>query len=159
LSRLWMVAGGAAGGAVIGGSTKILGIDTLKALFGQNPSGVTGAFEGAIMGFGTAVGFVLISRARSLGRICGAAGGAMAAGVVLAIIGGNLFSGSLEVLAHSFADSKITMDPLAYFFGEVHFGRTTQIALGAIEGLLFGAGVGAGMKLSSQRGRESPGSR
>lgn len=153
LSRLWMVAGGAAGGSVIGGSTKILGIDTLKALFGQNPSGVTGAFEGAVIGFGTALGFVLISRAQSLWRICGAAVGAMAAGVVLAIIGGNLFSGSLEVMAHSFADSRITMDPLAYFFGEVHFGRTTQIALGAIEGLLFGAGVGAGIELSSQRGR------
>jgi DNA-binding winged helix-turn-helix (wHTH) protein len=153
LSRLWMVAGGAAGGAVIGGSTKILGIDTLKALFGQNPSGVTGAFEGAVIGFGTALGFVLISRAQSLWRICGAAVGAMAAGVVLAIIGGNLFSGSLEVMAHSFADSRITMDPVAYFFGEVHFGRTTQIALGAIEGLLFGAGVGVGIELSSQRGR------
>jgi DNA-binding winged helix-turn-helix (wHTH) protein len=151
LSRLRVVAGGAAGGALIGGSTKILGIDTLKALFGQNPSGVTGAFEGAVIGFGTALGFVLIPRARLLLRICATAAGAMAAGVVLAVMGGNLFSGSLEVVAHSFADSRITMDPLAYFFGEVHFGRTMQIVLGAMEGLLFGAGVGAGIELSSRR--------
>jgi hypothetical protein len=151
LSRWRVVAGGVAGGAIIGGSTKILGIDTLKALFGQNPSGVTGAFEGTVIGFGTALGFVLISRVRSLWRICATAGGAMAAGAVLAVIGGNLFSGSLEVVAHSFSDSRITMDPLAYFFGEVHFGRTTQIVLGAIEGLLFGAGVGAGVELSSRR--------
>ena len=38
------------------------------------------------------------------------------------------------------------MDPLAPFFGEVHFGQTTQIIFGAIEGLLFGAGMTAGIE-------------
>jgi hypothetical protein len=69
------------------------------------------------------------------------------AAILLTVIGGNLFSGSLELVARSFANSQMRMDPLATFFGEVRFGRTTQIILGVIEGLLFGAGMIGGMEL------------
>jgi hypothetical protein len=74
----------------------------------------------------------------------------MCAGVLLTVIGGNLFSASLEIVAKLFANSQITMDPLAPLFGEVHFGQTTQIVMGAIEGLLFGAGVASGIEISSR---------
>ena len=70
----------------------------------------------------------------------------MCAGILLTVIGGNLFSGSLEIVARSIADSQMSMDPLAPFFGEVHFGETTQIVFGAIEGLLFGAGMTSGIE-------------
>ncbi len=145
--RLWAVITGAAGGAAIGGGAKLLGVDALKALFGQNPSGVTGSFEGAIIGAGVAVGAVVIGRempgSRAWRAALGMGAGGLLAGAILAIIGGNLFSGSLEVVARSFADSRIRMDPIASFFGETKFGRTTQVILGAVEGLLFGTGVGA----------------
>ncbi|HXG68191.1 MAG TPA: winged helix-turn-helix domain-containing protein, partial [Blastocatellia bacterium] len=55
-SRFWAVVGGAAGGALVGGSSNLLGVDTLKALFGQNPVGLTGAFEGAMIGAGVSLG-------------------------------------------------------------------------------------------------------
>lgn len=149
-SRWWSVVGGIAGGVVVGGSSKLLGVDTLRALFGQSPTGLTGAFEGAVIGGGVALGAVLsvewIKRARTWHKVLGASLGAMCAGILLTVIGGNLFSGSLEIVARSFADSQMSMDPLAPFFGEVHFGETTQIVFGAIEGLLFGAGMTAGIE-------------
>jgi DNA-binding winged helix-turn-helix (wHTH) protein len=153
-SRWWSVVGGTLGGAAVGGSTKLLGVDTLRALFGQNPTGITGALEGAIIGAGVSLGAVLtarlIKRSRPWQKILGASLGAMCAGILLTVIGGNLFSGSLEIVARSFADSQMRMDPIAPFFGEVHFGRTTQIVLGAIEGLLFGAGMTGGLELAAR---------
>jgi DNA-binding winged helix-turn-helix (wHTH) protein len=153
-SRWWSVVGGAAGGAIVGGSSKLLGVDTVRALFGQSPAGITGAFEGAVIGVGVSLGAILVAalvpRARPAQKVLGASLGAMCAGVLLTVIGGNLFSGSLEIIARLFADSQMRMEPLAPFFGEVHFGQTTQIVLGAIEGLLFGAGVTSGVELFSR---------
>jgi DNA-binding winged helix-turn-helix (wHTH) protein len=155
-SRWWSVIGGAAGGAVVGGSINLLGVDTLRALFGQNLTGITGAFEGALIGAGVSLGVVVVeqlrARARPWPRLVSAAIGAVGAGVLLTVIGGNLFSGSLELVARSFANSQMRMDPLANFFGEVHFGQTTQIVFGAIEGLLFGGCLVGGMELLAHRG-------
>ena len=162
-SRWWSVVGGIAGGVVVGGSSKLLGVDTLRALFGQSPTGLTGAFEGAVIGAGVALGAVLsiewIGRARTWHKILGASLGAMCAGIVLTVIGGNLFSGSLEIVARSFADSQMRLEPLAPFFGEVHFGQTTQIIFGAIEGLLFGAGMTAGIEAFARAYDKSRGDR
>ncbi|HSO76491.1 MAG TPA: winged helix-turn-helix domain-containing protein [Blastocatellia bacterium] len=155
-SRWWSALGGAAGGALIGGSTKLLGVDTVKAVFGQSPAGITGAFEGAVIGLGVSAGATLVAglftRARPWQRIVCASLGAMCAGLLLTVIGGNLFSASLEIVGRMFANSQISMDPLASFFGEVRFGQTTQIVLGGIEGLLFGAGVASGIEIASRKG-------
>jgi hypothetical protein len=160
-SKWWSVLGGAAGGAVVGGSTKLLGVDTVRALFGQSPTGITGAFEGAVIGASLSLGVVLVAalirRSRSWQRVLAASIGALCAGVLLTVIGGNLFSASLEIVAKLFANSQIRMDPLAPLFGEVHFGQTTQIVMGAIEGLLFGAGVAGGIEISGRGEREGSG--
>lgn len=152
-SRWWQIIGGAAGGAAIGGVFKLLTSDILRALFGYDSGSITGAFEGAVLGSGTALGVVIMSNERHFARfwriILGGGLGAAAAGIALALIGGNLFSGSLEIVAQSFAESRVGMEPLAALFGELHFGRTTQIILGGFEGLLFGAGVTAGLRWSA----------
>jgi len=75
----------------------------------------------------------------------------MCAGVLLIVIGGNLFSGSLEVVARLFANSQMRLDTLAPVFGEVHFGQTTQLILGALEGLLFGIGMTIGIEAAARR--------
>ncbi|MCI0490529.1 MAG: winged helix-turn-helix domain-containing protein [Blastocatellia bacterium] len=161
-SRWWSVVGGAAGGAIVGGSSNLLGTDALRALFGQNPTGLTGALEGAVIGAGVSLGAVLVMQltggARPWQKILGASLGAMCAGIALTVIGGNLFSSSLEIVARSFADSQMRMDPLAPYFGEVRFGQTTQIIMGAIEGLLFGAGMTAGIEMSNRGRNEESGS-
>lgn len=154
-SRWWSIIGGVAGGAVIGWSAHLLGVDTLQTLFGKSSTEITGAFEGSVVGAGVSLGAVLmrqlLDEAKSWQRIFGAALGAFTAGALLAIIGGNLFSASLELIARSFANSQIRMEPVASFFGEVHFGRTTQIALGAIEGMLFGGCLMGGMEFLTRR--------
>lgn len=156
-SKWWSVVGGVTGGAIVGGSTKLLGVDTVRALFGQSPTGITGAFEGAVIGAGLSLGVVLaatlIRGSRPWQRVLAASIGAMCAGVLLTVIGGNLFSASLEIVAKLFANSQIRMDPLAPLFGEVHFGQTTQIVMGAIEGLLFGAGMASGIEISGRGDR------
>src|ERR1041384_170980 len=158
-SKWWSVVGGVAGGALVGGSTKLLGVDTVRALFGQSPTGITGAFEGAVIGAGLSLGIVIativIRHSRSWHRVVAAALGAMCGGMLLTVIGGNLFSASLEIVARMFANSQIRMDPLAPLFGEVRFGETTQIVMGALEGLLFGAGVASGIEMSSRSHTES----
>ena len=157
-SKWWSVVGGITGGAIVGGSTKLLGVDTVRALFGQSPTGITGAFEGAVIGAGLSLGVVLaatlIRSSRSWHRVMAASIGSICAGVLLTVIGGNLFSASLEIVAKLFANSQIRMDPLAPLFGEVHFGETTQIVMGPIEGLLFGAGVASGIEISGRGDRE-----
>jgi DNA-binding winged helix-turn-helix (wHTH) protein len=153
-SRWWSVIGGAAGGAAVGGITKLLGVDIIRSIFGRNPSGITGAFEGAVIGAGLSLGVVLISHllkdARPFQRVLGAGLGAMCAGILLTIIGGNLFSGSLEVVALSFADSQIQLEPLAPYFGAASFNHTRQIVFGAIEGLMFGTGLMIGVEILSR---------
>jgi len=153
-SRWWYVIGGAAGGAAVGGITKLLGVDIIRSIFGRNPSGITGAFEGAVIGAGLSLGVVLISHllkdARPFQRVLGAGLGAMCAGILLTIIGGNLFSGSLEVVAHSFVDSQIQLEPLAPYFGAASFNHTRQIVFGAIEGLMFGTGLMTGIEILSR---------
>jgi hypothetical protein len=81
------------------------------------------------------------------GNIIGASLGAMLTAVCLTLVGGNLFSGSLDLIARSFADSQIKFDALASFFGESQFGLLSRLALGGIEGLLFGGFMAGGIEL------------
>jgi DNA-binding winged helix-turn-helix (wHTH) protein len=156
-SPWWTVGGGVLGGALVGGCANLLSVDALKTIFGQHPTGLTGGLEGALIGAGVALGPVVTSRLFSRRRpwhhilpiLAGALGG-MCAGILLTVIGGNLFSSSLEIVRQSFADSQIRLEPIAMFFGEGYFGRTTKIVLGAFEGFLFGGGVMTGIKVFTQ---------
>ncbi|MGH7457173.1 MAG: hypothetical protein ACRENG_37835, partial [bacterium] len=58
-SRWWSIVGGAAGGAGIGWSAHLVGVDTLQTLFGKSPTEITGAFEGGVIGAGVSLGAVL----------------------------------------------------------------------------------------------------
>lgn len=154
-SRWWAVIGGAAGGATVGGITNLLGVDIIRAVFGRAPSGITGALEGAVIGAGLSLGAVLatqlIKDSRPFQRVLGAALGAMGAGILLTVIGGNLFSGSLEVIARSFAGSQIRMEPLAPYFSTDSLKHAREILFGAIEGLMFGAGLMSGIEILSRK--------
>lgn len=153
-SPWWKVAGGAAGGAIIGGFVNVLGADTLWALFGQDLGEITGAFEGLLIGGGTGFGMTLIQQWKKTNRwwqqALGAALGAMCSAIFLSMVKGNLFSGSLDIIAHRFVDSQVKLEPLASYFGEIYFGQISRIVLGAIEGFLFGGFLSAGMELSKK---------
>lgn len=157
----WLgVLGGALGGGMVGAAFNLYSADTIQTLFGRQPAGLTGGLEGALIGAGVALGPVVTyylarrpGQWRSLLYVVFGALGGMAASVVLTVMGGSMFTASLETLRQSFDASQIRLETIATIFGEGEFGRTTQVALGALEGLLFGGGVTAGIEIFT-RSRE-----
>ena len=152
-SRWLGVLGGALGGGLVGAAFNLFSSDTLETLFGRHPTGLTGGLEGALIGTGVALGpvaaYYLAGRPgqwRSFLNIVFGALGGMIASIVLTVMGGSMFTASLETLRQSFDASQIRLETIATIFGEGEFGRTTQVALGALEGLLFGGGVSAGIE-------------
>ena len=151
-SRWWSIIGAAIGGAVIGGIGHWLGVSVFQALFGRELVGITGALEGSTIGGALALGVMLadalVPHCRAWHRVVGAALLSMLIAVTLSLVGGTLLSSSLASVGRAFADSQLRMDSLAAMFGEVHFGQLTQMSMSAMEGLIFGGTVAAGVEIA-----------
>jgi DNA-binding winged helix-turn-helix (wHTH) protein len=144
----WSVLGGLAGGFAVGALAKMLGLDAFNLLFGHAPRDMTGAPEGALLGAAVGFGAWL---ARGLAPLRGLARGALtgaAAGLLTALLGGHMLGGSLDLLAQGFPDSHVRLGSIARLFGESGFGRVAQAVTGAIEGLVFGAGMVGALTLA-----------
>jgi hypothetical protein len=74
------------------------------------------------------------------------------AGALIPLAGGRLMGGSLDLLAQLFAESRLQLDRFGPLFGELHFGRATEVALGSVEGLLFGSCVVGALALMRRFG-------
>lgn len=142
---LWTTLGGSAGGLTVGAVVKMLGGDAFNLLFGHSPGGITGAGEGAVLG--AAVGFAVWLATRGAGPLrlrrsmtVAAAAGA-AGGVFIALLGGRLMAGSLDLLSAGFPDSRLSLAPIGRWFGESGFGPLSQVATAGLEGALFSACV------------------
>ena len=145
----WSVLGGAAGGMAIGAVVKLLGVDAFNLLLGRSPGDMTGGAEGALLGGSVGLGAWLAARAGSFRRavlLAGAAGGA--GGLAVIALGGRLMAGSLDLLARSFPGSRLRLDPIGGLLGEDRFGPISQLATGAVEGMLLGACVVGAMLLA-----------
>jgi DNA-binding winged helix-turn-helix (wHTH) protein len=160
-ARYWSVAGGALGGLIVGGAVKLLGLDAFNLLFGRSPGEITGAAEGAALGGAVGLAAWLASRGarpmslrRSVG-VAGLIGGGT--GILISLLGGRLMGGSLDLLARSFPDSRLRLDPLGRLFGESGFGPVSQIVTGGLEGMLFGACIVGAMALARRGIGPSPG--
>lgn len=150
---LWSVAGGAAGGLVVGAVVKLLGVDAFNLLLGQSPGAITGGPEGAVLGAGVGLGAWLAARPSmsfrrgvALAALTGAGSGAL-----IGLLGGSLMGGSLHSLSRTFPNSRLTLDPLASWFGEAEFGPVAQAATGALEATVFAACVTAAIVLGRHR--------
>jgi DNA-binding winged helix-turn-helix (wHTH) protein len=155
MGREWWAStvGGALGGLIIGAAVKLLGLDAFTLLFGHSPAGITGASEGALLG--GAVGFAAWLAFRGgparLRRSVGVAAvlGALA-GILIALVGGRLMAGSLDLLARAFPDSRLHLDQISGLFGEGGFGPVTRLVTSALEGALFSACVVGAMILAGR---------
>ena len=58
-----------------------------------------------------------------------------------------MFSGSLALLAQAFPGSRLRFDQFGRMLGEQSFGRSANRITGALEGLLFAAGIVGAMLL------------
>jgi DNA-binding winged helix-turn-helix (wHTH) protein len=145
-NRSWSIAGGAAGGLVVGGIVKLLGIDAFNLLLGRSPGDVTGAPEGLLLGGAVGLGGWLagggeprLRRSVAVAALCGSA-----AGLLVPLAGGRMMGGSLDLLARAFPESRLRLDSVGALFGESGFGTASQLVTGALEGALFaGCIVGA----------------
>ena len=151
----WSMVGGAAGGVLVGAFVKLLGLDAISLLFGQSPGDMTGAAEGALLGGAVGLGAWLGGRGEqppSLRRSAAAAAltGA-AAGVAIALLGGRLLGGSLDLLARRFPQSQLRLDPLGALVGDTGFGPVSHAVTAGLEGLLFGGCVVGAMALARRR--------
>jgi DNA-binding winged helix-turn-helix (wHTH) protein len=150
--RVWAIAGGAAGGLLIGGVVKLLGLDAFNLLLGRSPGDITGGAEGALLGGAVGVGAWLASRragSASLRRsvaLAAMVGGA--SGLVIPLLGGRLMGGSLDLLARGFPDSRLRLDQIGALFGERGFGPVSQVVTGGLEGALFGGCIVGAMMIA-----------
>jgi DNA-binding winged helix-turn-helix (wHTH) protein len=155
----WTTVGGASGGLLIGAVVKLLGIDAFNLLFGHSPAGMTGAFEGTIIGTGVGLSAWFASRSGRLRRsVFTAAFLGAAAGISIVLLGGRLMAGSLDLLARTFPDSRLHLDKIGSLFGERGFGLASQVVTGGLEGALFSACV-VGAIVLEQRNLSSVSSR
>lgn len=144
----WSVAGGVAGGMLVGAAVKLLGLDAFDLLLGRSPGDMTGAPEGALLGGAVGIGLWLGARLspRRAMAVSALAGGA--AGIVIALAGGRLMGGSLDLLARLFPESRLSIGRIGALFGEAGFGPASRIATGALEGLVFCGLVGGALLLA-----------
>jgi hypothetical protein len=143
---------------LVGGSVKLLGVDAFNLLFGRTPAGITGGMEGAALGLAVGLGAHLggtFNAATWWRPVVAAAATGTVIGVLIALSGGHLMGGSLDLLAHSFSESRLQLDAFGRYFGEVHFGQTTQVVFAGIEGLIFAACV-VGALVASRLSRKAP---
>ncbi len=149
----WTVGGGALGGLLVGGIVKLLGLDAFNLLLGQSPGNITGAPEGAVLGGAVGLGFWLSVRFEGtlFRKILPAALAGGIAGAVIPAMGGRLLGGSLALLSDLLPQSRLRLDQIGALFGEDGFDRISQIATGAMEGMLFAACVAAAMLLARRQ--------
>jgi hypothetical protein len=113
--------GGAGGGLLVGAFGKLIGYDAFLLLVGRAPGDMTGAVEGLLLGAAVGAADDLARRfgaQRSFQRtaVMAAAIGAVA-GLLIAVTGGQLLGGSLLLLAESFPDARLHLDPLGSLLG------------------------------------------
>ena len=149
------IAGGALGGMIIGAVVKLIGMDSFNLLFGRSPADFTGASEGLMLGAAAGLGawlaFKRSGRAslRYGTAVAGLAGAA--AGVVIAIAGGHLLGGSLDLLIRQFPASRLRLDRIGDLIGENGFGPNSQAVMSGVEGCLFAACLVGAMIVAERR--------
>ena len=149
---LWTVAGGAGGGMAVGALVKLLGTDASNLLTGRTPGDIAGAPEGVLLG--GAVGLAAwLAAGGSLRRgvVAAMALGSLA-GVLIALLGGRLMLGSLDLLAHSFPGSQLRLAPIGAWFGEDGLGPVGQAVSAGLEGALFGGCIVGAMMVARRSG-------
>lgn len=149
-----LLAGAAMGGLLVGGLAKLLASDAFTLLVGRAPSGITGGLEGAVIGLALAAGLLLggdLCAARRHRPVVHAVLATGLVGAILPLLGGSLMASSLARVAATFDQSRLDLSALAVLTGEPELGLPAQVALGALEGAIFGGCVVAVMVWARRR--------
>jgi DNA-binding winged helix-turn-helix (wHTH) protein len=148
---------GALGGALAGGLAHLVTRAVVAGVFGRDIPDIAGAFEGLIIGGAAGIGYASSTSPLPGGGLAGPRGRARArtvlwtgvvtaaAALCLAAAGRPLVGSSLDVMAAAFEGSRVGLAPLARLLGEEELRPVTRTVIGALEGLLFGAGLSFGL--------------
>jgi DNA-binding winged helix-turn-helix (wHTH) protein len=147
---------GAAGGGLVGWAAR-RGVDALLAgLFGFGSLALGGGLEGLAVGAAAGLGYGLATHPPAGGlatprgaarlRACLATGLACGAAAALLSAGGlRLGAASLAAVVDGFPATQVRLALFGALAGEEDFGPRARTLVGAAEGLLFGAGLAAGL--------------
>ncbi|NQW05273.1 MAG: transcriptional regulator [Acidobacteria bacterium] len=153
---LALVVCGAAGGGIVGSTAHLLGLWVLEGLFGGNFAPVTGGVEGLAIGAAVGLGYAAATRTADGGMATphgrNRLASSLLAGTVCAIAmallawsGRYLGAMSLDLVARTFPQSQVGLEPIARLLGETHVGPVTRVVVSAWEGLMFGSGLVLGL--------------
>ena len=145
-----LMAGGGAGGLVVGGAVKLLGMDAFNLLFGTAPARITGGIEGALLGMGAGLGAWIVGRASLRRALPAAAVVGGVSGLAAPLLGGRLMAGSLALLPAHFRGSRLHLEGIGSLLGEARFGAVSQMVTATLEGALFAACIAAGLAYASR---------
>lgn len=148
------IVGGALAGLIVGAVAKLLGIDAFTLLLGRAPEGITGAPEGLALGGAVGLAYwIATRRAGSTKRHAGLAGMILgaAAGLIIALLGGRLLAGSVDVLTQTMTGARLDLGRIGALLGEPGFGLRSRIVTSMAEGALFGGFTAAGLWRGSAR--------
>jgi len=155
---------GALSGGAVGLVARLVASSVLDTLFGLGQPSLGGGWEGLWLGAAAGLGYGVATRrmvggapaprgrARGLtiaaaALACGIAGGLVSAS------GGRLGALSLASVVDTFPRTRVRLDVLGRPVGEDGLGPRTRAVLGVGEGLLFGAGLAAGLTRRPRRPR------
>jgi hypothetical protein len=145
-SFAWPTLAGAGGGLFVGAFGKMLGHDAFSLIVGRSPGDITGAMEGLLVGAAVGLSSLVAAQRRSLRRALALSAGIGAvAGLAIALLGGRLMFGSLELLAAAFPGSRLRLDELA------SLGSAAGTVTTVVEAALFSAGVVGAMTIARRR--------
>ena len=68
--------------------------------------------------------------------------------MLIALAGGRLMGGSLDLLASRFPESRLRLEQIGSLFGEADFGPVSRAVTGCMEGALFGVFVVGAMLIA-----------
>ncbi len=155
------VLGGLSGGAV-GLVARPVASALLDALFGLGPLPLGGGWEGLWLGAAAGLGYGIATRRmvdgapapRGRARRLTIAATALACGISGALVsasGGRLGAMSLASIVEASPRTRVRLEVLGRPLGEDGLGARTRVVLGLGEGLLFGAGLAAGLARRPRR--------
>jgi DNA-binding winged helix-turn-helix (wHTH) protein len=166
LVRSWrlpaLAALGALGGGLVGSASHRVASSLLDVLFGLGRPAIGGGLEGLCLGAAAGVGFGLATRRlvggaaaprgrRRLVTVTATALACAVGGGLVSLSGGRLGAVSLDAIVSAFSSTRVRLDALGRLLDEEGLGPRTRAALGLGEGLLFGAGLAAGLTRRPRR--------
>ena len=129
----------------------------LGGVFGRDVVALAGGVEGLVVGAAVGAGYAAATRRLPQGGMAAPRGRARwrvalttgtitaLAAMALALIGRHMVGSSLDLMADTFAGSRVGLDPLARLLGEDSLRPITRTLVSGFEALMFGSGLAFGL--------------